>query len=309
VAGKSPKYQWASSSPPALTVPGQYAIAGTRMPPSSRSRLMRRRGAVGVEEVGLVPALLVRPVVGGEGHQRVAVDAQFLEQIQDASDVAVDPADGGGEGLLGLGPVLVGERPEIGDHHPADAGLVVGVRKVQGEVQEERLAAVFADEPQGVVGQQVGRVVPAFVGDALAALRELGVLPLPPRLGGGVAEGRRAAVADEELRPAVVGVPHVRVAVEVVEAQVVGVGEVVRRADAPLADAGGRVPGALEHRRQVGPCQSHVPLPVPPGGVRLYGSPPHRGHSFRLPTADSLRQPPPSCRLTSSSARPSSRPP
>ena len=42
VAMTSPKYQWASSSPPGLMVSGHQAMVGTRMPPSVRSRFFPR---------------------------------------------------------------------------------------------------------------------------------------------------------------------------------------------------------------------------------------------------------------------------
>ena len=55
------------------------------------------------------------------------------------------------------------------------------------------------------------------------------------------------AVTDKELRVAVVSVPHVYIAVEMIKADIIWVGEVIGSPDAPLADTGSLIACFLKH--------------------------------------------------------------
>ena len=112
-------------------------------------------------------AFVVRAVVGGEHHQGVLGEAVPVEGGDDLPDVVVDEGDVPREALLGIGPVLPGELPVVGfpvrperHLHPArwhPSALVVGVRDVEGVVEEEgrRGARLFPEVGKDLLLQLV----------------------------------------------------------------------------------------------------------------------------------------------------------
>lgn len=208
--------------------------------------------AVGVEIVGLVASFLVRTVVGGEDDEGVLGHAQFGDQVEDLADIAVDVLDHGGEPFLRLGPILLGELAEVGHFHALIAGLVVGMGHVHGEIEEKGLLVLLPNEAESVLREEVGSVIYLLHRHPAARLRKLRVLPALPLRSHFVLQLFHLAVADEELGIEIVSVPHVDVAEEMVEAYVVGIGEIVGSADAPLAHAGCGVTRLLEDRGQGG---------------------------------------------------------
>ncbi len=90
-----------------FTLPGHQAMNGTRMPPSVRLRLMPVKGPLGLKRVEVVLALVVRAVVAGEDDERVLREAELLQVLQHAADIAVEPRDHRRLALVLLRPVLV----------------------------------------------------------------------------------------------------------------------------------------------------------------------------------------------------------
>ena len=64
--------------------------------------------AVAVEELHLMPSLLMRAVVTGKHHDRVVVDFVFLQHVQDSADVLVDVVDHARESFFLIRDVEIG---------------------------------------------------------------------------------------------------------------------------------------------------------------------------------------------------------
>ena len=131
--------------------------------------------------------------------------------------------------------------------HAGLACLVVGVRDVQGVVEKKRLPVIIADKLQRIGGEQIRRIIHALHRHAAAGHRLFGILHRLPTRRHLVAQFFHLAVADEKFRIKIVRMPHVDVAVKMVEPHVVGVGEIIRRAHAPFANARRAITRALEH--------------------------------------------------------------
>ena len=131
--------------------------------------------------------------------------------------------------------------------HPGVAGLVVGVGYVERVVKEEWLLVILANKLQRIGGKQIGRIIHALHRHTAAGSRLLGILKGFPARCHLIAQLFYLTVADEKLWIKIVRVPHVHVAIKVVKSNVIGIGEIVRRAHTPFADAGCAVTGALEH--------------------------------------------------------------
>ena len=111
-----------------------------------------------VEEFRIVPAFLMRPVVAGEDDQRVLVLAGLFQLRHDAADVAIETRHHGREILLHLRPRLTGERLVAGHFHAvADvpAQFIVGMRRSEGQVEEERILLLAVQELQRALGEQI----------------------------------------------------------------------------------------------------------------------------------------------------------
>src|SRR5262245_9613418 len=72
---------------------------------------------VAVEEIRIDSAFFVRPVITGKDHDRVLIDPQLLQTLEQSPDVSVHPRYHRRLALLRLGPVFAGELAEIGYLH------------------------------------------------------------------------------------------------------------------------------------------------------------------------------------------------
>ncbi len=198
--------------------------------------LVAAQRPVAVVEIGIRAALLVRPVVAGEQHQRLVVKAQPLQTGEQPADVAIHARNHGGMPLLRVGPVLV-RVGTVGRHfHALLARLVVRVGDREGQVEEERLILVPLDELQGLRREQIVRVLDALRRDAAGRVDRLDL----------VGQQYLLLVAPEVVGIVVVGVGLIQVAEPVIEALLVRNARRLRLAEAPLADDAGRVAGPLE---------------------------------------------------------------
>ena len=177
-----------------LVHPGQFAQGGQKIPPrrhvsAARTRLdfprppsggrhpdpslvqialVALERAVAVEEVRLVPPSLWGPLSEVKDDQSIVLDFQFLEQIEDSSNVLIHQGHHGGEGghwVLDDRPaVSAGDLFELGKFlapgsNPVFGSLHGGVRDGKGHVAEEGLVLVRPDELEALVGNQGMRVV------------------------------------------------------------------------------------------------------------------------------------------------------
>jgi hypothetical protein len=92
-------------------------------------------------------------VVGHEDHDRVAVQAQFVEALQETSDIVVDVGDHAVHARCRVVQTLlrVGQTVRVGH-------LEWRVWGVVGHVGEERTVTVALDEIERAVGEDVGTV-------------------------------------------------------------------------------------------------------------------------------------------------------
>ncbi len=89
-----------------------------------------------------------RPVVAGNDHQRFVIDPEFLQDRQQASEIAVEAGDHRRVGLLESGPVLPGVVAQVVD-------LVVSMRQGHGVEQKKRLVPVRTQPGERVIDDQV----------------------------------------------------------------------------------------------------------------------------------------------------------
>ena len=206
----------------------------------------------GVEEPGVHAADVVRrPVVGREQHQRVAIELQLRQQIEQLADRRVHARDHGR---------VAGARRRVRQVALlAVVGRVVPLALVRGQpvvrrlnrdmrdrerqVQKERPLAVRLDERQRLLLEQFVRVRLARLA---AVLRQLDVLVVAPQVRRVVrVRVRLAVVAEEQVEPAA--------------------GRVALRAgrpQPPLAHRPRRVALALHQLRQQHLARRHRRLPL-----------------------------------------------
>ena len=192
-------------------------------------------------------ALLVRAIVAGEKDEGVFGESARAEPGDDAADVAINIEHHAREALLLRGPVPAGERTEIGHLHAALevalATFVIGVRRVERKVEEERLGLRRVDEAERRVDDQGRRVVLRVPGETVAAAAERSGIAARDEI---VPERFAAAVADEKRWKQIVRVKHVHVAVEFVETLPVRVVLREHVSDAPFAERGGDIAGCTQ---------------------------------------------------------------
>ena len=100
-----------------------------------------------------VEALAVRPVVGQENEDGVVADSQFLDLPQQPPEVVVEIAHHRVDRLRGS----IQTEPLI--HFEILIGHLKGrVRRVEGNVQEERAAPVLLHKPDRFVGEKIRNV-------------------------------------------------------------------------------------------------------------------------------------------------------
>ena len=177
--------------------------------------------------VVVVAEVVVPAVVSAEEDDRVPVQAKLLQQAQHLAHIPVHHRDHRRVALRLLGPGLVLVelpcRVSVGDVEDP-------VRRRDGQVAEERLLGIGANELQRLLHDDGVRVGLPLAGSAVPRKRHL------------------LAVADDVLRVVRVRVDLVVVAEEVVEPVLFGHARRAASAAAPLPIAPGRVAGALEHR-------------------------------------------------------------
>ncbi len=78
---------------PAGARPGHHAISGTRIPAFPELRLSAPQAAGAVEELVVHSSDPRRPVVTREQNDSPLVEAEFDQQVEDASDLAIHPGD------------------------------------------------------------------------------------------------------------------------------------------------------------------------------------------------------------------------
>ncbi len=91
-------------------------------------------------------------IITGEKHKGIIVDVKLFEFCKEFADVTIHPCNHCGVALLRLGPVLVLVDTVVGHLHTFPAGLVVGVRDGEGQVQEEGIVPASLNKGQGLFG-------------------------------------------------------------------------------------------------------------------------------------------------------------
>ena len=204
--------------------------------------------AVGVEKLVLVLTFLVGPVVGGEEHEGVLVDPEFLEQRKKPTHVRIHPGNHRGEPLLRVGPVLVGVDPVTGNLHPIPehaSSLVVGVRNRPVNVEEKGILPVSAHEIECSIGHHIVSVGDPLLGDATSGCRVVLHQHIP-------LECDLLLILPEERRIEVVGRALVEKAEPVIETVVVRVpgivdlGGIIDVPERPFPDPAGGVARFLQ---------------------------------------------------------------
>ena len=182
-------------------------------------------------------------VVRAEHDQRVLCELVLIESCHEAADVGVHPGDHRGLALVGVGPFFLGVNPVVRHILPvpgAASALVVGVWNGERQVEEKRLLVIHVQPVQGVLDDEIMRVIDALFRPAGAA---------GEFICWDVAELHAPLVVDEKCRVEIMRVPLVQVAVKGIE-PLFGrqpVGALV--AESPFAKAAGRVTGLLEQLR------------------------------------------------------------
>ena len=169
-------------------------------------------GAVGIEALEVVLALVVRSVVAAEDDERVLREAKCFELLHHAAHIAVESCDHRRLAFVLLRPVFVRVGTVVGHMGtiPEDlAALVVRVRNDHGPVEEKSCRFVFTDELQRVIGEEIVRVMNRLRGITCAVFTD-----------GHDDVGERflALIAPEVVGEVIVRVVLAQVAVKVVEA-------------------------------------------------------------------------------------------
>ena len=157
----------------------------------------------------------------------------------------------------------------------------------------------LANELQSVFDKQIGSVLDFLHRDASARSSHVRILILLPFVGDDILKTLHLAVTDKEFRIEVVSVPHVDVAEKVIEADVIGIRQIVRSSDAPLADAGRPIASFLQHRgdsclprlnndRSDRVASHNSSSHVPPGQQHASRRSTHRAARVKLSEADSF---------------------
>jgi len=205
--------------------PQAALVQGALLASERHARFRVDVGPVETAGMVLVAEVVHAAVVAAEEDNRVALQAQFLQQGTHLADVPVHHVDHGGvaSGRLGPGLVLVKgpRRVVVGD-------VVDAVRRRDGQVAEERAVLIRPDEFQGLVHDDVVGVGPALAAALVARERDF------------------FAVADDVRGIVRVGVDLVVVAQEDVEAVLLGDAGRPPAAAAPLAEAARGVARALQ---------------------------------------------------------------
>ncbi len=88
-------------------------------------------------------AFVVVPIVAGEHDDGVLCDIEFVEQIKNATNVAVHSRDHCGLAFVLVGPVFIRVGAVVGNLLPifgSTRAFIVRVRNGQSHVKEERIA-------------------------------------------------------------------------------------------------------------------------------------------------------------------------
>ena len=199
-------------------------------------------GPEGWKRREVVAAFVVRAVVAGEDDEGVVGEAELVEVIEQAADVAVEAGDHGGVALVLGRPIGGGIGAVIGDMRAVfevAISLVVGVRDDRAPIEEEGAGLMLGDELEGFVGEEIIGIEQTVAGVTAAVVADGGDV---------VGQGDFGFVAPEELGEVVVGVVLAEVAEEVIEAMVAGQAAFgfADVAEAPFADERGGVAGLLE---------------------------------------------------------------
>ena len=194
-------------------------------------------------------------VVGGEDDDRVVGQVEFLEQVEDAADVGVEPGDhrrisGPGSEVRGVTATFqLGERRVLPLQGQVGFQGLVGhvqrqVRNHRGVIEEEGAILVLFDESQGLCSNPVRGVVLSLEAAVVARVGGIGILGKP-----GVATNRRIVfqcdtlvVVPEVGRVIAVGVPLAVVAEETVKTLLQWSAFGSGGAEPPLAEGPGRIP-------------------------------------------------------------------
>src|SRR5690606_23231387 len=118
--------------------------------------------AIGVEEIRIAPAFLVRSIVRREEDDCSFGYTELVQLVDDPPNVSIHPADHRGKAFLLLRPGFAFIRAEIRHLHPFIAGLVVCVRDSQREVQKEWTFSVLLDEVQCFLSEQIVAILRLF---------------------------------------------------------------------------------------------------------------------------------------------------
>ena len=162
----------------------------------------------------------IRPVVGGEDHQRIVVDAEVFDLLQEAADVFVDQTDHRGVIPDCLRPRLLGILGIVRDD-------IVAVWRRPRSVAEKRTVLVLLDELQRLIGDVGVRII----------------LPcLPTRLGQGLVD----TIADEIIGVKIVRMFLVVVAEEQIKALLFRRARRAGIAETPFSETTSRVTGFLQ---------------------------------------------------------------
>ena len=196
--------------------------------------------SVGIEELHIVPTFLVRAVVTGEYHERICFEAGLFQFVDNFLNVPVDISDHGGESFFRVWPILIGELA-VGWHlHAFSATFVICVRNVQSVVEKKRFLLVAVDKLEYLFLAEVWNEVDLLFGNTRTSTN----LAFFPPIFQHVSQRNFLAISDDEVGVAVMGMVHANIAVEVVEAVLVGVVE-SRSSHSPFADTSGAVSGLL----------------------------------------------------------------
>ena len=131
-----------------------------------------------------------RAIVAGEDDQRVLVDSEFLERVEQFAHVGVEARHHRGEGLLLGAPRLVGIDPEIVD-------LMPPVRQGDRVEEEERLAGMVLEPADHVLLDEIlGIGLPHSL--AVVAREQEGLVAIV-EVGGKVRVREALAVVAEEM--------------------------------------------------------------------------------------------------------------
>ena len=94
-------------------------------------------------------------IIRCEQNQCIFSYVQFLEEVENASGIAIYVTNHGRESFFWFRPIFVGKFPEVGYFHAFVARLVVGMRNIHGEVQEEWTLMIFTYKPECIVCKEV----------------------------------------------------------------------------------------------------------------------------------------------------------